>query len=564
MQDYRAAVMAFTQGDMTCPELCDVLTGVLEQEPGLADQLLVFAQQQIESDQARQQVLDCIGTHIADKTVMLTGESDKTVMLTGTDDKTVLLPLADTIVATQAQTVVSDAVQDSVSKSASLTSGKNIYTGHEGSGTHILEPGSVLKDRFVLEEKIGSGGMGVVFKARDLRREEALDKEPHVAIKLLNNKYQGKPYAFIALQREAKKAQKLAHPNIITVYDFDRDGSLMMMTMEYLQGQSLLPIVRNYKNSPIETTQAFSYIRDICSALSYAHRNNIVHADIKPANIFLTDKHQIKLLDFGIARAVQEIMVEGDEETAFSPDLLSALTPAYASCEMLLGEKAQVSDDVYALACISYELLTGRHPYGRLKATSAETGGLRPIRPAGLKSRQWKGLQKGLAFRRENRTTEVVDFMREVLPERRNLSRAAKVALIGFTITLPVLLGAYLYQLDQPGDLESLVAFENLVPADQQKISDLLEIAEAHMSIQRLTAPPGSNAYAAYRKVLQIHPDNSAARDGLKRIADRYLLMAKKKLEGGDTAGTWQMLEAGLAVEPAHEGLLAMRKRIDK
>jgi len=554
VQDYRVAVQAFRQGEMTCPDLCDVLTGVLEEEPELADQLREFAQQQIESDQDRQQVLDCIGVHV----------TDKTVMLTGVDDETVLLPLADTIVATQAQTVSSVSVQDSVSKSVPLTSDRNIYTGHEGSGKHMLEPGSVLKERFVLEEKIGSGGMGVVFKARDLRREEALDKEPHVAIKLLNNKYQDKPYAFIALQREAKKAQKLAHPNIITVYDFDRDGSLMMMTMEYLQGQSLLPLIRNYKNSPIETTQAFSYIRDICSALSYAHRNNIVHADIKPANIFLTNKHQVKLLDFGIARAVQEIMIEGDEETAFSPDLLSALTPAYASCEMLLGEKAQVSDDVYALACISYELLTGRHPYGRLKATSAETGGLRPIRPAGLKSRQWKGLQKGLAFRRENRTTEVVEFMREVLPERRNLSRAAKLALIGFTITLPVLLGAYLYQLDQPGDLESLVAFEDLVPADQQKITDLLEIAEAHMSIQRLTAPPGSNAYAAYREVLQIHPDNSAARDGLKRIADRYLIMAKERFENGDAAGTWQMLEAGLAVEPAHDGLLAMQKRIDK
>jgi len=556
VQDYRVAVSAFIKGEMECSDLCDVLTEALEQEPVVADQLLEFVQQQVEAGQPRQQIEECIGEYI----------TDKTVMLPGVGDKTVLLPLADTIVATQVQTQMLSSVseQDSHSKHAPLTADKNVYTGHEGSGTHVLEPGSVLKDRFVLEEKIGSGGMGVVFKARDLRREEALDKEPHVAIKLLNNKYQDKPYAFIALQREAKKAQKLAHPNIINVYDFDRDGSLMMMTMEYLEGQSLQPLIRDFKDAPIETEQAFSFIRDICSALSYAHRNKIVHADIKPANVFLTNTNQVKLLDFGIARAIQEIIVEGDEETAFSPDLLSALTPAYASCEMLQGEKAQVSDDVYALACISYELLTGRHPYGRLKATAAEKGELQPLRPAGLKSRQWKGLQKGLAFRRENRTTEVAEFMREVLPERRNLSRGAKLALIGFAIALPVLLGAYLYQLDQPGDLESLVAFEDLLPADQQKITDLLEIAEAHMSIQRLTAPPGSNAYAAYREVLQVHPDNSAARAGLKRIADRYLLMAKERLESGDTAGTWQMLEAGLAVEPAHEGLQAMRKRIDK
>ncbi len=554
MQDYRTAVSVFIKGEMECSDLCAVLKGILEQKPERAGQILEFVQQQVKAGHPRQQIQKCISEYITDKTVMLPGVSDKTI----------LLPLADTIVATQVQTVSSFSAQAGDSKSASQTADRNIYTGHEGSGTHVLEPGSVLKDRFVLENKIGSGGMGVVFKARDLRREEALDKEPHVAIKLLNNKYQDKPYAFIALQREAKKAQKLAHPNIINVYDFDRDGSLMMMTMEYLEGQSLQPLIRNFKDAPIETEQAFSFIRDICSALSYAHRNKIVHADIKPANIFLTNTNQVKLLDFGIARAVQEIMVDGDEETVFSPDLLSALTPAYASCEMLQGEKAQVSDDVYALACISYELLTGRHPYGRLKATSAETGGLRPLRPAGLKNRQWKGLQKGLAFRREHRTTEVAEFMREVLPERRNLSRTAKLALIGFTVTLPVLLGAYLYQLDQPGDLESLVAFEDLLPADQQKITDLLEIAEAHMSIQRLTAPPGSNAYAAYREVLQIHPDNSAARDGLKRIADRYLLMARERLENGDRAGAWQMLEAGLVVEPAHDGLLAMQKRIGK
>ncbi|HED15724.1 MAG TPA: serine/threonine protein kinase, partial [Gammaproteobacteria bacterium] len=308
VQDYRTAVSVFIKGEMECSDLCAVLKGILEQKPERAGQILEFVQQQVKAGHPRQQIQKCISEYITDKTVMLPGVSDKTI----------LLPLADTIVATQVQTVSSFSAQAGDSKSASQTADRNIYTGHEGSGTHVLEPGSVLKDRFVLENKIGSGGMGVVFKARDLRREEALDKEPHVAIKLLNNKYQDKPYAFIALQREAKKAQKLAHPNIINVYDFDRDGSLMMMTMEYLEGQSLQPLIRNFKDAPIETEQAFSFIRDICSALSYAHRNKIVHADIKPANIFLTNTNQVKLLDFGIARAVQEIMVDGDEETVFS------------------------------------------------------------------------------------------------------------------------------------------------------------------------------------------------------------------------------------------------------
>ncbi len=556
MQDYQAAIRAFARDEMTQSGLCDALSEILKQEPGKATRILEEIENRIESQQQRHQLVACIREHTVEQTVLLPGAGDRTQVL----------PLAETQVDSRAATTADSSPQAYPSEAETLlsTAGAGAAATPEPDPMPVLEPGSILKDRFVLEQKIGAGGMGMVFRARDLRREEALDKEPYVAIKLLNNKYQDKPYAFIALQREAKKAQKLSHPNIITVYDFDRDGSLMMMTMELLEGQSLLQLIRSQQKKPLALPQAFSIIRDICRALSHAHRNRIVHADIKPANVFITSNNQVKILDFGIARAVQEIMVEGAEETAFSPDMYAALTPTYASREMLLGEKARASDDIYALACISYELLTGHHPFGRKTAKVAEAEGLQAVRPPGLKNRQWRGLQKGLAFRREQRTAEVTDFMREVLPERRTLTRPAKVALIGFTIVLPVILGAYLHQLEQPGDLESVVAFEDLLPADRQKVSGLLEIAEAHMSMQRLTAPPGSNAYAAYREVLKVHPDNSTARDGLKRIADRYLRMARERFDSGDRAGAWQMLEAGLAVRPAHEGLLAMQKRLAK
>ena len=104
--------------------------------------------------------------------------------------------------------------------------------GHHGP----MEPGSVIKKRFVLETLLGKGGMGLVFGAIDRRKEEARDPNPRVALKVLNADFQRHPQAFMALQREARKAQTLAHPNVVTVFDFDRDGDAVYMTMELLQG----------------------------------------------------------------------------------------------------------------------------------------------------------------------------------------------------------------------------------------------------------------------------------------------------------------------------------------
>src|SRR6476661_4572406 len=104
--------------------------------------------------------------------------------------------------------------------------------------------GDTINGRFVLEECLGFGGMGTVYKALDLRKLEASDRKPYIAIKVLNVQFRGHPKSLIALQREAKKAQTLAHPNIVTVYDFDRDGSMVYLTMEYLAGKPLSQMLR--------------------------------------------------------------------------------------------------------------------------------------------------------------------------------------------------------------------------------------------------------------------------------------------------------------------------------
>jgi predicted Ser/Thr protein kinase len=287
--------------------------------------------------------------------------------------------------------------------------------------------GDTLNGRFVLEECVGFGGMGTVYKALDLRKLEASDRHPYIAIKVLNVQFQGHPKSLIALQREARKAQTLAHPNIVAVYDFDRDGAMVYITMEYLSGKSLSQLLRAPDFRVLPFDDAMKIVNGMGKALAYAHERGFVHCDFKPANVILTETGGVKVIDFGIARVFQKAEEDADV-TVFDPGSLGALTPAYASPEMLENREPDPRDDIYALGCITYELLTGRHPFNRLSALQARDAGLRPQRPPGLGHRQWRALRNALALRREARTPTVNGFLNEI--GARDLRRR-RPALIG-------------------------------------------------------------------------------------------------------------------------------------
>ncbi|MEA2078349.1 MAG: protein kinase [Pseudomonadota bacterium] len=305
--------------------------------------------------------------------------------------------------------------------------------------------GDVLNNRFVLEECIGTGGMSTVYKALDRRKLEANDRYPYVAVKVLNLEFRAHPDSLIALQREAKKSQSLAHPNIVRVYDFDRDGPTVYMTMEYLSGEPLAQILRAPGFKGLPGNEVMRILEGIARALIFAHSNGIIHADFKPANVILTDKGEVKVIDFGIARAFKRPDDSDMEVTRFDPGSLGALTPTYASPEMLEQQKPDPRDDVYALACIAYEMLTGRHPFGRMQATEARDGGLEPERRKNLTRRQWKALKSALAFDRDKRTANVQQFLNEFRPES-SLSVPVPVYAIGKALMVILLAGiAYYY-----------------------------------------------------------------------------------------------------------------------
>jgi protein kinase-like protein len=284
---------------------------------------------------------------------------------------------------------------------------------HDTSSTEQVKgTGDTLNNRFVLEECLGVGGMGTVYKALDLRKLEASDRKPYVAIKVLNVQFRGNPKSLIALQREARKAQVLAHRNIVTVYDFDRDGAIVYLTMEYLSGKPLSQILRTPDFHGMPVGAALPIVRGMSAALAYAHERGFVHCDFKPANVFLTEHGEVKVIDFGIARVFQRTEEENDA-TVFDPGSLGALTPAYASPEMLEHLEPDPRDDIYALGCITYELLTGRHPFDRLSATQARAAHRQPQRPEQLGSRQWRALRAALSFDRATRTPTVARFVEE-------------------------------------------------------------------------------------------------------------------------------------------------------
>jgi len=272
--------------------------------------------------------------------------------------------------------------------------------------------GDTLNNRFVLEECIGFGGMGTVYKALDLRKLEASDRKPYIAIKVLNVQFRGHPKSLIALQREARKAQALAHPNIVSVYDFDRDGQMVYLTMEYLKGKALSQVLRAPGFTGLPYPDVLRLVTGMSNALAYAHEHGFVHCDFKPGNVFVTDSGTVKVIDFGIARVFQKTEDDVDV-TVFDPGSLGALTPAYASPEMLEHLDPDPRDDIYALACIAYELLTGRHPFTGASALQARGAGMKPQRPAGLARGPWRALKCGLALERSARTPTVERFLHD-------------------------------------------------------------------------------------------------------------------------------------------------------
>jgi serine/threonine protein kinase len=270
-----------------------------------------------------------------------------------------------------------------------------------------VEIGGVLGNRYVLEERLGRGGIGTVFKALDRYRCDLPEADRRVAIKFLNKKIDGAQF-LSTLRREFFCAQALSHPNIVKVYELDLDGDAAFFTMELLEGELLSDLIERPGSSTLSRALAWTIIQEVGAALAHAHSRNVAHGDLKPQNIMMTKSGEVRLLDFGASSALSSQIPGSDATHGIST---TALTPAYACCELLEGQQPDPRDDVYALACLSYELLSGKHPFERRRSSDARDRGMLAQRPPGLTRRQWETLRKGLAWNRQDRSMTVADWI---------------------------------------------------------------------------------------------------------------------------------------------------------
>jgi len=287
-----------------------------------------------------------------------------------------------------------------------------------------LAVGDILKERFKILEVVGKGGMGTVYKVLDFRKVEAKAKSPYTAIKVLNPAFAKDDLFMTGLQRECEKAQKLSHPNIIRVFDFDRDHDYVFMSMEYLAGQTLSQIIQETNAARgLTLDKAWPIIESMGKALAYAHSNGIVHSDFKPGNVFITETGEVKVLDFGIASRIEK---NEADETVFNAREHGGLTPGYASFEMWNGSKADPRDDVYSFGLVVYELLTGKHPYDRKEALKVYSNQLKgtkiePLPVKGLSHKQWQLLKSAIEILQEDRPADLNQWLTEFnRPEKPN------------------------------------------------------------------------------------------------------------------------------------------------
>ncbi|HET9539536.1 MAG TPA: Stk1 family PASTA domain-containing Ser/Thr kinase [Candidatus Limnocylindria bacterium] len=208
--------------------------------------------------------------------------------------------------------------------------------------------GKLISGRYRLIAPLGEGGMATIWRALD----EQLDRE--VAVKLLREQYGNDPGFAARFKQEARAAGSLQHPNIVPVYDYgtDTDGA-QYIVMQLVEGEDLAALLR--ERTRLETDDAVRVAIGVASALEAAHRRGLVHRDVKPGNILITDDGEVKVTDFGIARAVAEASMTVTGTTLGSVH--------YFSPEQARGDEVTGASDVYALGIVLYEMLTGRRPF---------------------------------------------------------------------------------------------------------------------------------------------------------------------------------------------------------
>lgn len=416
-----------------------------------------------------------------------------------------------------------------VSRPASSASAPAPEKTSAGGGREGLT-GKLLLDRYRIGAQLGSGGMGSVYQATDTLKQRG-GEEGEIAIKVLDDaRIRGNRSALI---HELSRSHQISHPNVLRVHDIHEDGGLAFITMELLQGETLLARLEKARRSGagpplLPVAEVDRIAQSLCLALAYCHDRKLVHADIKPANVFLCGDGTVKLLDLGIAQVIGRAGgIRGYSEQ-------------YASPQQIAGNLADPSDDLYSLACTLYECLTGNHPFGRESAQVAFANRYR-VDTSALPRRYRRALVAGLDYQAKARPRSALRLWARISPavRRRNAVAAGLAALV----------------------LSGLAA-ANLIGTRQGR-SQTVPVADRAAAEQSFAAATAETDPGEARRLLletlALDPNRD---DAAERIAD-----AVRSALPADPASyslVWQDYAAAIAAAPTSEPLLELaRERID-
>jgi beta-lactam-binding protein with PASTA domain/predicted Ser/Thr protein kinase len=277
---------------------------------------------------------------------------------------------------------------------------------------------AVLGERYEIGGVLGRGGMAEVHRGRDLR----LGRE--VAVKVLRSDLARDPSFQVRFRREAQASASLNHPAIVAVYDTGEDrtatGATPYIVMEYVEGETLRDVLR--REGPLPPERAMSLSADICGALDFSHRNGIVHRDVKPGNVMITPQGTVKVMDFGIARAVS------DSAATMTSTAAVIGTAQYLSPEQARGESVDARSDVYSMGCLLYELVAGEPPftgdspvsvaYQHVREDPRVPSTINPGIPAELDAILLKAMSKNPANRYQSAADMRSDLLRALAGQR--------------------------------------------------------------------------------------------------------------------------------------------------
>ena len=275
-----------------------------------------------------------------------------------------------------------------------------------------LKADELLCGRYRLGRVLQRDAVGTVYEAIDQERLDRSERNRKTAIKVVHKDISARADLYNELRLGFEDLQSLSHPNILRVHEFDRDGDTVFFSMELLSGLPLSAVLSNRNHVPLARTHASTIIRQVGDAIRYAHSRGVVHGDIRPHNIFVTDEGEIRVLGFGAWRSVPSNFRAAEFNSNQQPFVVSTV---YPSDQALEGHLAEKGDDLYGIACLACVLWTGYHPFNNLGAAEARALRGKPQRPPGLASKQWNALRSALKFEREHAPSDIATWLQQVL-----------------------------------------------------------------------------------------------------------------------------------------------------